>query len=404
MFKKFLSALLCFAVAFTVTISAFVQSGSIDVQAASSVPLYLKYYYDQLDKDTQTIFLEMRDAVLNCDKKITFEKEIDDEAFEKAEELLIFHEPMSFNVKDYFFDPEEPDTLIFKYKYKKDTYKKMISAYEKKVDNILAEMTDDMSRYRKIKTIHDAIINTAVYDLEAPNNGNLYGTLVEEQARCVGYAHTFSYICSKAGIQAVSVVGFDYPITNKNEMHMWNKVYYNKMWYNVDTTWDDPVNNLTDNLTYDYFMISDESMFRDHLEYNFSFEAPAAEDDSKAYYVMNNKYAEDLDSAKSIIKSSMKTAAKNDMAVISFQCSSYSVCKEVMAYLDSNDVAIVFEVVKYRTNKNLIDEIFSYSVNSGQYVVTMLIFYENTSLNKYYSDTTILRNSTKSILKKYRIQ
>lgn len=407
MFKKIVSLFICFATAFTLTVSAFAQSDSAKVEAASSVPLYLKYYYDQMGEDSQKAFLKLRNAIIKGDSKVTFGREFDkigEDDMMKLAELLIYHDPMSFNLADFEVDKKKSDTLVIKYKYKKDTYNKMVAAYEKKVDKILEKLTDDMTTYKKIKTIHDSIINTAEYDLESPYNGTIYGTLVKKQARCVGYAHTFSYICSKAGIRTVSVVGYDYPIENKDEMHMWNKVYYNKKWYNIDLTWDDPVNNIKKNITYDYFMVSDKQMFRDHVENNFSFKTPDAKDSSKSYYYVNKKYASDLDSAKSIIKSSITSAAKNNTPVVHFQCSSESVYKQVQKYLSGQDMYSVLGSVKKNTNKNLADTVYNFSANDGQYTITILLFYKNTSLDKYYSDTSQVDKNTKDTLKSYGIK
>ena len=185
---------------------------------------------------------------------------------------------------------------------------------------------------------------------------------------------------------------------------MWNKVYCDNYWYNVDTTWDDPINNLKNNLSYDYFMINDDRMFLDHMEYNFSFETPDATDDSMAYYVLNEKYAEDLDSAKSIIKNSVKTAVQEGTSVIRFQCSSKSVYKEVLTYLAGQDMYDILTLARYGKNKDLIDALFTYSLNDGQYTITILFFYKNTSLDDYYSDRTILSDSAKVMLKRYGIK
>ena len=407
MFKKLISLFVCFAAAFTVTVSVFAQSGSAEVEAASSVPLYLKYYYDQMNGESQKAFLKIRNAVINCDKKVTFGNEIDyidDEELQKVVELLIFHDPMSFNLADMADDPRDPYSLVFKYNYKKETYDKMVSAYEKKVDTILDKLTDDMSTYKKIKAIHDSIINTATYDLESPYNGTIYGTLVQKKARCVGYAHTFAYICSRAGIQTVTVIGYDYPVQNEDEMHMWNKVYYSKKWYNVDLTWDDPSNNLKNNIIYDYFFVSDDRISLDHVEDNFSFETPEAVNNAYAYYILNKKYAEDIESAKDIIKSGINTAAKNGTAVVRFQCSSRNVYKKVQTYLDGDKVYDVLESAKKSTNKDLVDTAFNYAMNDGQYTVTILLFYKNTSLDKYYSDPEQVSKDTKTALKKYGIK
>ncbi|MCH5194537.1 MAG: hypothetical protein J1F11_11280 [Oscillospiraceae bacterium] len=402
MLKKVISLFICFAAAFTLTVSSFAQSGGAEVEAASSIPLYLKYYYDQIGKDGQEFFLKMREAVINCEGKATFSKDminnLTEDDIQKAVELLICHDPMAFNLSGVDYDPKHLTSLILKYNYKKETYQKMVDAYEKRVDKILGKLTDDMSTYKKIKTIHDSIVNTAVYDLNAKNNGNLYGTLVNKKARCVGYAFTFDYICSKAGIRTVSVMG-DGNSENQAEKHMWNKVYYNKQWYNVDVTWDDPESNFKKNLSYDYFMISDKTMFRDHTEDNMSFKTPKASDDSKAYYKMNKKYAEDLKSAKSILKSSINSASKNGTTTVTIQCASSSVYQKFFEYLQGQDVYGVLSSAKKNYNKNLVDNVYNYSPNSDQYTVTIVLFYKNTSLDKYFVDTNKLSSDMREALK-----
>ena len=185
---------------------------------------------------------------------------------------------------------------------------------------------------------------------------------------------------------------------------MWNKVYYNKNWYNLDLTWDDPLNNLKNNVIYDYFMISDERMFLDHVEDNFSFETPEAADDTKSYYAVNKKYAEDLDSAKSILGSSIITAAKNNNTVLRLQCSTEDVYDELVDYLAGDELYSLLTSAKDSSNKNLVDTTFNYAMNDGQYTAIILIFYKNTSLSKYYSNTDILSKDTKKALKAYGIK
>ena len=407
MLKRFISLFICFAAAFTVTVSAFAQSGGIDAEAASSVPLYLRYYYDQMDENAQTIFLKMRKAILNCDKKVTFGKEADKVSVDellKVFELIFRYDPLTFNIdfKDITDDPKNPNALVLKYHYKKETYDKMVEAYEKRVDKILGKLTDDMSTYKKIRTIHDSIINTAVYDLEAPNNDNLYGTLVKKTAKCDGYAKTFAYICGKAGIKTVGVLGYDYPTEDENVMHMWNKVYYNKQWYNVDVTWDDPVSDLKKNIIYDYFMIDDETMSRDHIEKSFSFTVPEANDDSKSYYKVNKKSVDDIESAKSMITNSVYSAANNNTAVVRFQCSSKSLFNKVNDYLSLDNIMDITEAVNKKTGKNIVT--FVPIPYEGQYTFTIVVLYKNTSLDSYFINTDDLDDSERKLFEKFGIK
>ena len=135
MLKKVISVFLCFAAAFTLTVSAFAQSGGAEVEAASSVPLYLRYYYDQMDESHQAVFLKLRTAILNGDKKVSFSSsevnKIDEEEFQKVIELLIFHDPMTFNFAEVDVDPKDPNALVLKYHYKRETYDKWLQHMRK---------------------------------------------------------------------------------------------------------------------------------------------------------------------------------------------------------------------------------------------------------------------------------
>lgn len=407
MFKKFLSVLVCAVTAFTVTVSAFARSDGYNA-AAATLPRYLKYYYDQMDEDAQNIFLKMRQAISDGERKIKFSRKdadsLSESDWEMVIELLVFHDPMMFNFSGVEDDDKDPYALKLQYCYKRETYEKMVEAYDKRVDKILAKLTDDMSVYKKIKVIHDSVINTAEYDLESPTNGTVYGTLVKKKARCLGYAHTFDYICNKVGIRTVSVIG-NGSSSDGDELHIWNKIYYNKQWYNIDLTWDDPVTDLKHNLSYDYFMISDKQMFIDHTEDNYSFKAPAATDDSKSYYKMYKKYADDLSGAKSIIQNGLTAAAKSKGTSVTFQCSSESVLKEVEEYLDGvEDFCAVLKKVKKNTNGDLIDTLYIPDIDEDRYTVTIYIYYKNTDLDYYFNDTSDMDNASLDLFAKYGIK
>ena len=123
MLKKFLSAFLCFAVAFTVTLSAFAQSGSVDVRAAS-VPLYLKYYYDQLSSNEQFALLKLRSAIIDNDKKITFDSSSKNlnsgDEYSRLLKILSCYDPLAFNLNKWTWKKSNGKFEIeFKYYYQK---------------------------------------------------------------------------------------------------------------------------------------------------------------------------------------------------------------------------------------------------------------------------------------------
>lgn len=404
MLRKFLAVFISFAAAFTATLSAVSVNEAYTTYAEAKIEM--PYYYYQMSNDAKSAYREIREAALECKKELTLDVSINQADFDMIAELLILHDPITFNVSDIGAHniTKRSATFDISYTYDKAAFDKMNAAYEKRVDKVLAKLNNDMTVYEKIKKIHDLIINNAEYSLDTPNNSNIYGTIVKSQGKCDGYSKTFSYICSKAGIRTVTVIGNDLNSTG-DIMHMWNKVYYKNKWYNVDVTWDDPVGNMTENMTYNYFMVSDKALKKTHSENNGSFEAPAASDDSKSYYVVYKKYAEDLDSAKSIIKKELRTAAKKSKTTISLKCSSEKVYNSVKKYvLSTNNISSVLKDVKNSKNSKLASDLYSYTFEDNQYIVKLIIFYEDTKLSKYFSTLEGISDEMIDILAKYGIE
>lgn len=405
MFKKFVSVFLCFVTVFTVTAAALVSDGGITAEAAS---YSLPYYYNQLSDDAQEFYVCLRNAIIDHKSRIKLEMDFSDDVLAQVAELLVFHDPLTFNITDVTYIRTSGNAAVFtpEYKYNKETYEKMVSSYNKKAKKILNKLTDDMSTYKKIKTIHDSIIKDTVYDLDAKNNENIYGTLVKNKAKCDGYAKTFVYICGKAGIRAVTVPGVGTSETsgNKNDNvgHMWNKVYYNKKWYNVDVTWDDPASDMKDNLQYDYFMVSDKEFSKTHKEEAMGFTIPKASDNSKTYYKVYKKYAETEDDAVELIRSELNSAVKSGKTSISVKCSS----KEVMNYADSklNDKKYLEKLFKElsKSSDGKLADVYYYC-DDDTYKIKMMIFYKDTKLSEYFLEPDKVKSSTRKELAKYGI-
>lgn len=403
MFKKFVSVFLCVITVFTFTSAVFFRSGGITVEAASSFTL--PYYYYQMSDEAQDFYLYLRKAIKECRTKIKLNVDFEIEEFGMIVELLVYHDPMMFNLDDIEVLNETRTSVTFglTYKYDKETYDKMVKEYDKATNRILSKFTDGMSTYNKIKTIHDEIINNAVYDLKASDNDNIYGTLVDNKAKCDGYARTFTYVCGKAGIRTVTVMGNDLTSNSKENGHMWNKVYYNKKWYNIDVTWDDPVSDMKDNLQYDYFMVSDKALENTHEEDNLSFKVPEANDDTRGYYVVNKKYATSNQEAENLIKSELRNAARSGKKSFSIKFASKDIMDHVSDYLkDSDKMFNVFRDVVNSTDKKLAGAYY-YSFDKNLLTVRVYIFYEDTKLEDYFFDPEDVSEEDLEVLEEYGI-
>lgn len=403
MFKKIVSVFLCVITVFTFTSAAFIRSGGITAEAASSFTL--PYYYYQMSDEAQDFYLYLRKAVKECRKKIKLDVDFDDDELIMILELLILHDPMTFNLDDIDFLNSSQNSVTFglSYRYDKETYDKMVKEYDKATNKILSKLSSGMSTYDKIKTIHDEIVKNAVYDLDASDNDNVYGTLVDNKAKCDGYARTFTYVCGKAGIRTVTVMGYDLTTNSKENGHMWNKVYYNKKWYNIDVTWDDPISYMKDNIQYDYFMVSDKALKNTHEEDNLSFSVPKATDDTKNYYAVNKKYAESNQDVEKLFKSELNLAAKNGEASFSIKFASRDIMKYAGSYINDNEkIYDVFTEVMDSTGKKLACTCF-YSFDTDLLTLRVYFFYEDTKLEDYFTDPNSLGDEDLEALEYYGI-
>jgi hypothetical protein len=120
-------------------------------------------------------------------------------------------------------------------------------------ENLLSRLVDSLVKnepddFKKVKIIHDWIIDNINYDVEAYGKGIIrnrtYTEVVKNRlAVCEGYAELFKAMCTLAGFEAVTVTGavkdestvafYDYILG-----HVWNAVKIHGIWYLADITWD----------------------------------------------------------------------------------------------------------------------------------------------------------------------
>lgn len=152
----------------------------------------------------------------------------------------------------------------------------------------IADKCRDDNTYKNIKNIHDYVIQMCDYEDE--NDGhNLYGSLINNECVCDGYALAFKYICNESKINCIVVDG---QAIDKSGLvqHAWNLVELNNKWYGVDTTWDDQTyQNSKNNLVYDYCLTSDKILNADHFP-NDKYSLPKCDDASLYYLNVPGKY------------------------------------------------------------------------------------------------------------------
>ncbi len=145
---------------------------------------------------------------------------------------------------------------VYYYYDKASTIKSMKATYETKMQDMLS-WVNASKKYKnstdaeKVKAVHDWLVKKNIYNWDAYLKGGptgygswdpwtSYGAVVKGKPVCQGYSLAFMAALTRLGIKATYV-------TDTRVTHGWNRVYIkvgsSYSWFNVDVTYDDPLNS-----------------------------------------------------------------------------------------------------------------------------------------------------------------
>lgn len=142
------------------------------------------------------------------------------------------------------------------------------------VQSILKELEiDNKSVHEQIKLIHDFIVRHVQYD-ESLTKYTAYEALFEKKAVCQGYALLGYMMYTEAGIPVRIAEG-----TVDSGEHAWVILQVEDEWFHLDLTWDDPIGQAEDHISYKYYLVSDDKLREDHSWVRIYPAASASYDD-----------------------------------------------------------------------------------------------------------------------------
>ncbi len=188
---------------------------------------------------------------------------------------------------------------------------------EESADACIAQTDSTWSDYGRIKSVYEYLVDTVVYNADAPDNQCMQSALINRQSVCAGYAKAFQYICHRMGYFCTYVTG---SIRSGGD-HAWNIVRIDGNYYHVDVTWGDPVfagawedgNGITV-MNYNYLCCTDEEILTTHVP-DGTVTLPSCTDSSYNYYRINGMYYETWDYS-TVYNALMESVQRGDASIV----------------------------------------------------------------------------------------
>jgi len=174
------------------------------------------------------------------------------------------------------------------------------------INSIFENISGNLTPYDRELALHDAFVGRCEY-ADSVKNGDdgdfrVYtsvGGLVDNYAVCEGYSRALQILFSMAGLETYYVYGI-----GSEDLHMWNVVSLDGVWYHLDATWNDSDSGIR----YDHFNLTESEITVDHtfsphyseltekeicgentgLATSFNIFIPESNDDSGSYYARNS--------------------------------------------------------------------------------------------------------------------
>lgn len=200
---------------------------------------------------------------------------------------------------------------------------------------------DTSNRYNFVKSVHDYLCDSVTYINDYGSCHDVYGTLVNKQAVCEGYAEAMKMFCDYYKIPCVLLTG-----TGNGGPHMWNAVQMDDgYWYLLDITWDDQESY---GIYYDFFLVGLNT--KDRFFGGYTFNVSHISDGSPYLPVLNfatDKYTETEHNTG--FKATYNSRAKEDGKYL------------IRSYFDSKDTYVYYNGMYVETNNLSTNDVFEVS-------------------------------------------
>lgn len=338
------------------------------VQDEADNQINTRYYYSLMDDSEKENYDRIQEAVAGEENSVVLD--VMDQEELKRIFLSVYYDYPEYFWLEYYYSYKSTDEgmeLIFNYNCTGYEREKREAEIEQQAGAILAGLPAGAGDYDKVKYVFETLVDMTKYELDAPDNQNIYSVFGNWTTVCAGYAKATKYLLDRAGVECFYVTGLA-----DGEPHAWNIVQCDGQYYYVDTTWGDPLYQETQGeemqkkgTAYEYLCCTGELLFRTHTP-DEEFTLPECTDNSLEYYRMAGRYLESAD--QNAILEIMKKDIDNDEKQTEIQFSGGDALDQAVAQIDST-LQQVREYSKSKKGKSLGELWYTYRDNTSILIV-----------------------------------
>lgn len=240
------------------------------------------YAYNSLTDMERIWYRDMEEILgtFGMERKISracLESGLDESDIDRIFQCVLSDHPELFYVEGYSYVKYTRGTkitsIVFSGSYTMDfdTAVERKAEIEAAADEILAQIDQEASDYEKVKYVYETLIRNTEYQLDSPDNQNIYSVFINHASVCQGYAKATQYLLNRLGIDCSLVLG----TVDTGEVHAWNLVKLDGSYYYVDTTWGDASYQINGSeadipdycppeINYDYLCVTTAELLRTH--------------------------------------------------------------------------------------------------------------------------------------------
>lgn len=259
------------------------------------------YAYQSLSAEEQIWYRDIENALGSMAEKVRLSDEgldlgLNENCIDKIFQCVLSDHPEIFYVDGYTYTKysrgDKTVSIAFSGSYELSVEEALARKNQitQVVQPILAGVDANAGEYDKVKYVFETIIRNTEYDLNAPDNQNIYSVFAGGASVCQGYAKATQYLLNHLGVECTLVQG----MVDNGEGHAWNLVRVDGSYYYVDTTWGDASYRLEEGaaidpqhlpeINYDYLCVTTEQLLRTHTLESI-VPMPECVDTAANYYV-----------------------------------------------------------------------------------------------------------------------